>query len=76
MTQFLREITEERYYDMLGAVPPAAMRNHAFLLGEADSFKRCSETGKVAPSYRPFFEIDGKFFEANPVTIAEFGAIR
>ena len=36
MTPFLTEITEERYYDMLGAVPPAAMSGvpGSFLCGE------------------------------------------
>lgn len=71
-----KQIEESRYWDMLGALPPAAQTGIGFLLGEAYSFARCSVTGNEAQTFLAFAETGGVFFEASrPLTVAEFKRI-
>lgn len=66
-------IEESRYWDMLGALPPAAQNGIGFLLGEAYSSAQCTVTGHDAQTFLAFAEIGGAFFEASrPLTVAEF----
>lgn len=46
------ETIEQAYYDQLECVPPKAMRNNAFMVGECYSGR----------SYAVFVEVDGRFF--------------
>ncbi len=63
-------VTQERYDEMLGAVPPAIMTPHGFLVGEAMTHK-----GTV-PAFTAFVNYIGKCWEAaEPMTIAEFTAL-
>lgn len=66
------ETTEERYDDMLGAVPPASMDGRgAFLLGEPYS----DRGGK--PTFHAFKREKGVYYASSePVTFAEFKADR
>lgn len=52
-TQF-EEITEHRYWDLLGCVPPKRQRSGSFFVGEA-------YYGSI---YRFCFELDGKYYSA------------
>lgn len=67
------DTTEERYFDMIGALPPEAYGAGGFLVGEPSSFRRCRVTGKGAATYEAFFEADGRYRQADePMTTDEF----
>lgn len=60
-----KRIDESRYWDMLGALPPAVQTGLGFLLGEAWTFKNCSVSGKPScDAFRAFAEIGDEYFEA------------
>ena len=66
------KITQDRFDDMLGALPPRIMEGGGFLLGEADSHV---ETGTPYPEerYRAFVQIGARCFEASrPLTLYQF----
>lgn len=65
--------TEERYYDMLCALPPEYMGPNCFLLGEPANHRRCEITGKFEPVFDGFRK-KGETFEQTerPVTVTEF----
>ncbi len=68
-----KPISEERYWDMLGALPPAAQTGFGFLLGEAYSSARCTVSGRDAQTFLAFAQAAGAFWEAaRPLTILEF----
>lgn len=63
-----KEITEDRYYDMLGAVPPLWISSldgkpmkAAFALGEAYSHAKIGDGYKA--TFLAFYEKDGKYYE-------------
>ena len=60
--------TESMYWDMLEAVPPAAMSNGAFLVGEAE---RHNEQGEAVYAC---FKKRGETFTARYMTLREFKA--
>lgn len=64
--------TEERYYEMLGVLPPIEWRGGAFMVSEpADS---CYATGR--PRYQAFRQTGDEYFAASrPMTRAELRAI-
>jgi hypothetical protein len=63
------ETTEERYYEMLGVLPPASQAGAAFQVGEPMNH----ETGR--PTFATFCERDGKFYESeDAVTFRAFKA--
>jgi len=66
--------TEERFWEMLGCVPPAFQQAGAFLVGEEYSHRRCKVSGKYADTFRGFREFSTAIFEetSEPVTMAEF----
>ena len=69
----LKQVTQERFDDMLGAVPPAVQTDKGFLVGEAISHRRCNVTGKPKPTFAAFFQYGSRFFEnESPMTVAEF----
>jgi hypothetical protein len=49
------ETTEDRYNDMLGAVPPIGFGGSYFLCGEAAGQRTCTITGKYEFTYDAFF---------------------
>ncbi len=70
-----KQTTEERYWEMLGALPPALMEGGGFLVGEPMDYRTCTVEGRVLATYEAFFERDEKFFQADhPLTIPEFKA--
>lgn len=70
----INEVSEERYDEMLGILPPALHLGYGFLVGEPSSHRRCTVTGQIAPDFAAFFSHKGKFYESDPLTFAEFRA--
>jgi hypothetical protein len=75
MTKWL-EVTEARYDEMLGVLPPEIMTALGFLVGEPSDHVICKVTKRVAPNFQPFAQIGKKFYEATEcMTIPEFKAV-
>jgi hypothetical protein len=70
----IKECTEARYNEMLEILPPALWLGHGFLVGEPHDHRRCKVTKKMAPTYAAFFYGFGRYFEGEPMTMAEFRA--
>lgn len=73
--------TEERYYEMLEILPPAAHTSRGFLVGEAYDHRQCAVTGNLAPRFTAFaFRLNdlgdaNDYFECErPLTVNEFRA--
>jgi hypothetical protein len=67
-----KKTTEERYYEMLGIVPPAEMTGLGFLVGEA-----MDHNSRGRPRYAAFARVNELFYEADePLTVAEFRAVK
>ena len=67
MTTF-KEVSEERYDEMLGCLPPVAWVGKGFLVGEPWDH---NEAGQ--PRFAPFISLNGKFYEGDhPITVAEW----
>jgi hypothetical protein len=67
-----KKSTEEKYWEMLGMLPPAAQTGYGFLVGEP-----LNHNSKGEPCFTAFVEkAGGKFFESvGPMTVAEFKAL-
>lgn len=62
-----KRVSEERYYEMLGIVPPAYGGDKGFLVGEPADHQHGQ------PRFMAFIEIANKFFEAlEPMTVEQF----
>jgi hypothetical protein len=72
----IRECTEEHYDEMLSVLPPALWLGKGFLVGEPHDHRRCKITKKVMPTYAAFFNAFGKYYEGDPMTMAEFRAFK
>ena len=67
------KVTESRYYEMLGALPPAWMRGESFLVGEPMCHRRCAVTDSFRAIYDGFTVDCGKFYATkDSVTVTEF----
>ena len=65
--------TEERYWEMLEILPPAAQTGYGFLVGEPADHRRCEVKGVTLPRYDAFIETEAGFFTADrPLTFFEF----
>lgn len=72
-----KEVTEARYWEMLGVLPPAIQTRLGFLVGEPMDHGRCTITSHIKPRFSAFAEVGGKFYECSrPMTIPEFKAIK
>lgn len=69
-----KKVSEERYNEMLGVLPPALHLGKGFLVGEPWTHKRCEVSGQDnTPAFMAFIRRNGEFFEADaPMTGAEF----
>lgn len=64
--------TEDRYYEMLACVPPAAYAEHGFLVGEPWDH----HAGNGQPRYQAFIRKGSDYLASNrPMTKAEFKAV-
>jgi hypothetical protein len=57
MTEWV-ETTEERYYEMLGVLPPECWTSLGFLVGEP-----MDHDNHGRPRFSAFIKMDGKFYE-------------
>ena len=66
-----KEVTEERFDEMLGALPPIAFSHSGFLVGEAWTHRIIN--GRERAAYMGLKRFDGKFYEClAPLTVDEF----
>lgn len=64
-----KEVTEERYWEMLEVLPPACQQRGGFLVGEPWDHHAVSGRAR----YGAYLERGGKFYESlRPVTVSEF----
>lgn len=64
------QVSEERYDEMLGVLPPAVYTSHGFLVGEP-----FDHDANNRPRFQAYVQIDGNFYGAKgPMTVAEFRA--
>lgn len=65
----MEEITEERYFELMECLPPAAMEHNKFLVGEP--WDHCVKTGK--PRFQMCVTSGGKHYASDrPVTKEEY----
>ena len=50
------------------------MMGNRFLMGEAADHRKCKVTGRTATTDSAFFAAFGRYFESDPMTVAEFKA--
>jgi hypothetical protein len=68
----IREITEQQYDYALSVLPPALWLNNRFLIGEVADHRHCTILKKIVPVYTAYFAAFGRFYEADPMSFAEF----
>ena len=67
-----RETDEDRFWEMLGVLPPEIQERGGFLVGEP--WDHCPRTGRER--FMCHWEVDGKFYESTrPITVKEFKSI-
>ena len=72
-----KQVTENRYWEMLGVVPPAMYIRMGFLVGEPMSHRICTVSGKEAETFTAFIENRDGFYECTEaLTAAEFKAVK
>ncbi len=63
-----KEVTEARFDEMLGMLPPLAWDSKGFLVSEA---WRHNDAGQ--PMFAPFLSVNGKFYEGDePITVPDW----
>jgi hypothetical protein len=67
-----KEVSEKRYDEMLGVLPPALWLGKGFLVGEPHDHRRCRVSRKVMPTYAAVAYAFGRYYEGDPMTFAEF----
>ena len=71
-----KEVTEDRYDEMLCVLPPIYGPN-GFLVGEPSDHVRCSVTNQIRPNYAAFIRHGDKYYEADQcLTVPEFKAVK
>lgn len=69
----LKQVTQQRFDDMLGAVPPAVQTASGFLVGEPITDRLCTVTQQRRPVFAAFFQYGSRYFKnESPMTVAEF----
>lgn len=75
-TEFMqkdKEVTDEKYYEMLEVLPPEAMVANAFLVGEASNHAP-DLSGNYNALYDLYFTDNDKFFYGGIASISDFKA--
>jgi hypothetical protein len=67
-----REVSEARYDEMLGVLPPALWLAKGFLVGEPYTHRVCTVTKDIRATYTPLIQYEGKFYEGDDITVPEF----
>lgn len=68
------EVSEERYFDMLGCVPPERMSGGAFLVGEASMHRK--EGGRYVPLYELYYERGGHYYCGGLMSCERFDSMQ
>ncbi len=73
----LKPVSCDRYWEMLGCVPPALHLYDGFLVGDPYDLRTCAVTGKMTNTYHAYFgrglnDADEHFVAVQPLTVAEF----
>jgi len=69
-----KQVSSDRFDDMLGVLPPVAFTGSGFMVGEAWTHRIVD--GREYPAYAGFKHIEGKFYEClAPLTVTEFKAV-
>jgi hypothetical protein len=68
----IKECSEERSDRTSGILPPTVWVGKGFLVGESHDHRKCKITGKIAPTYAAFSAAFSKYYEGQPITVAEF----
>jgi hypothetical protein len=70
------KVTEDKFDEMLGCVPPIEWERNRFLVGEPNDHRRCRVTGRFLETYHGYWRFDGQCYgAAEDTTIPEFRAI-
>ena len=69
-----KEVSEARYDEMLGCLPPALWLAKGFLVGEPFDHRQCKVTDLCKPTYAAFIRHDSKFYGGPNMTADEFKA--
>lgn len=68
-----KEVTEDRYNDMLNVIPPLAWVSKGFLVGEAWTHKICSINHRMSSAFQAMVRSNGQYYEClEPMTVAEW----
>jgi hypothetical protein len=71
-----KQVSDARYDEMLGVVPPALWISHGFLVGEPENHRTCTINKRICSTFAAFVQHDGKYFESlEAMTVAEFRAV-
>ena len=77
MTLKWKQTTKERFWEMLGVLPPTIQTGAGFLVGEPWRHRICAVSHTVEPAFQAHVQIGEKYYEADqPITIAEFKAYK
>jgi hypothetical protein len=71
-----KEVSAERFDEMLNILPPGVWNALGFLVGEPVTHRICTISNQFAPTFTVFTSYRGKYFEdQEPITVPEFEAI-
>jgi hypothetical protein len=72
-----KEVTAERYHEMLDCLPPAVWTELGFLVGEPRTHQVCKVTRQVRNAYPAFIQYKGSYWEAEEaMTAPEFRSFK
>ena len=57
-----KQVTEEQFYEMLGALPPQAMHGTAFLVGEPSTHSYCPFSAEIVEKFECYFSHNDLFY--------------
>lgn len=67
-----KKVTQDKYWDMLGCVPPACQTGYGFLVGEA-----MNHNSQGMPRFTAFVENNTGFYESvGPMTVLQFKTLK
>ena len=71
-----KKTTQEKYWEMLEILPPAAMTTLGFLVGEPADHRACPVTGNFGARFEAFVKVGDQYFVASePMTVTGFKTI-
>jgi hypothetical protein len=72
-----KRTTKAKYWEALEVLPPAYQDAKGFLLGEPETHRTCTVTGKMSPTYAAYMQIGDRYYASvSSMTIAEYKAYK